>query len=651
MKKDNYLKYSKKRLYSYTQPISPKYMSKTCSNFTLKKYEMYVHKQLRLKYFNDQYYYGSIVVNDIIYNERRHLVAKFKDFLIVDDLSEFLKRYYKLNESLVRLPKYFDYYETYSRIFPNYTALPESKYIYKNINKKQKMIDLLQEREELEEEEKEQKKVRHRNVDSDNDLQVFSTEVCNSIAEDSSFAYSFFGVRNDHLNDSIEEINDLIKKITNYENYYLPKKKEKISTAILKQSLLSQKNNNNGTINNIYRSININIFNGVGNIPINKDKQKKRNSKNESDILISNYFPKTNRSEFNGSKIQRKIKVNMNSIDYSKKSINQGESNFFEEGCKTERLNSKQNTGITDPFILNTNLSKNSSKNEDSKRKNFGQLFLKNSISTLKVPFKSPRSNSRNLTNNNSKGQIRSGSNSKCNNDTKNSKKNNVINFNLKQKNSPFMFLNKNFMFNYNSTYKPVSTSRGKNTSRPSTNNIKTSSSTNRIVPSSKYNTKKSLFQVNVNNKASGRNVFLLNNMLSPRYLLTGGSQTSRVRSTSKNSTNTNQSSSNFHNTKYNKPRDIKTPSINFCHNKNKSTVLNINKNLPQTKPVNKIPHQVNLNQKKNIIKGIEIKGFNKALGILGTESPRVKTAGGHKKVQSSTYRGLKYYNQNDLLE
>ncbi len=33
--------------------------------------------------------------NDIVYNEKSHIVAVFKDYLIYDDTSEFLKRYFK----------------------------------------------------------------------------------------------------------------------------------------------------------------------------------------------------------------------------------------------------------------------------------------------------------------------------------------------------------------------------------------------------------------------------------------------------------------------------------------------------------------------------------------------------------------------------
>ena len=66
--------------------------------------------------------YDSNIIDNIIYNEKSHIVAEFKDRLIVDDNGEFLKRYYRLDESEIRLPKFYEYYELYSKIFPNYTA-------------------------------------------------------------------------------------------------------------------------------------------------------------------------------------------------------------------------------------------------------------------------------------------------------------------------------------------------------------------------------------------------------------------------------------------------------------------------------------------------------------------------------------------------
>ena len=87
-------------------------------------------------------FYNVKIVNDIIYNEATHIVAVFKDYLIYDDLSEFLKRFYDNGEAITRLPKICEFYERYSKVYPNYVALPaESKIMFKNIERKQKIID------------------------------------------------------------------------------------------------------------------------------------------------------------------------------------------------------------------------------------------------------------------------------------------------------------------------------------------------------------------------------------------------------------------------------------------------------------------------------------------------------------------------------
>lgn len=101
-----------------------------------------VREALDKKYLTSQDYYNSKIVSDIMYNENRHIVSVFKDYLIFDDFSEYLKRYYRDHEAFDRLPKVFEFYEKYSKVFPNYVALPaESKYMFKNIERKQKLID------------------------------------------------------------------------------------------------------------------------------------------------------------------------------------------------------------------------------------------------------------------------------------------------------------------------------------------------------------------------------------------------------------------------------------------------------------------------------------------------------------------------------
>lgn len=82
-------------------------------------------------------FYNVKVINDIIYNERTHVVSVFKDYLILDDISEFLYAFEKPS----KLPRIFRFYEKYSKVFPNYVTIPENKYMFKNIERKQWMID------------------------------------------------------------------------------------------------------------------------------------------------------------------------------------------------------------------------------------------------------------------------------------------------------------------------------------------------------------------------------------------------------------------------------------------------------------------------------------------------------------------------------
>lgn len=102
---------------------------------------VHVKKILHEKYLTGMDYYNVKVVNDIIYNDDTHLVSMFKDYLIFDDISEFLKRDYDTGESHVRLRKIFSFYDQFSKVFPNYIVLTESKYMFKNIERKQLAID------------------------------------------------------------------------------------------------------------------------------------------------------------------------------------------------------------------------------------------------------------------------------------------------------------------------------------------------------------------------------------------------------------------------------------------------------------------------------------------------------------------------------
>ena len=131
-----------------------------------------------IKRYNKPLSYHDVkMINDILYNEKTRYVEAFKEYLIYEDYNEFLKRFYKSYEISIKLPKILIFYEKYSKIYANYTVIPESKYMYKNIKRKQKMIDQMQNNDinsEFEEDEES-------NEDISNT--VFSSRVINSICK------------------------------------------------------------------------------------------------------------------------------------------------------------------------------------------------------------------------------------------------------------------------------------------------------------------------------------------------------------------------------------------------------------------------------------------------------------------------------------
>ena len=112
-------------------------IEKRANQLLYKNYKKYFHKKYEIQ-----------IIENVMCNDPCHFVAVFKDYLIADDHSEYLRRMYKKHESTQRLLKLFSYYQETSVIFPNYTPLIESKYLYNNVIRKQRVIDEQQNLEE-----------------------------------------------------------------------------------------------------------------------------------------------------------------------------------------------------------------------------------------------------------------------------------------------------------------------------------------------------------------------------------------------------------------------------------------------------------------------------------------------------------------------
>ena len=291
---------------------SQQILTKKDAKESFEKLENKIFKLLHKKYSIQSNFYGKIIINNIIYNEKTHIVAKFKDYLVLDDLSEFLKRFYKKKESFTRLTLYFEYYNIYSKIFPNYTVLKESRYIYKNIHKKQKILDLQQEEEVSEEKEKNKEKIKkHQRKKNKNEINtIFNNDVYNSIIRQSQDLYmQLFGIeKNDKNNqDSFTYscIKDIVELIDQYDyetkiqfnyksNLIIPKIYNKINSKIkIKKENNSSLTTKQSTFNSSTVPQKINNF---GKFQINKGQiiiglKKIKNEKKSitsNSLLISN---------------------------------------------------------------------------------------------------------------------------------------------------------------------------------------------------------------------------------------------------------------------------------------------------------------------------------------------------------------------------
>ena len=134
------------------------------------------YTKLYKKYSSGDFSYHKILANNLVFNDTCRIVARFKDYLILDDNTEFLRRFYDSEECNPRLNRILIFYETYSKIFPNYMILKESKYLYRNIRKKQKMIDAVN---EIKREEEENRKKMKQKSDKNNNFknELFTKKV------------------------------------------------------------------------------------------------------------------------------------------------------------------------------------------------------------------------------------------------------------------------------------------------------------------------------------------------------------------------------------------------------------------------------------------------------------------------------------------
>ena len=199
--------------------------------------------KLRNKYNVKKNFYNVKKINELIFDVTSKYTAKFKEYLLMEDENDFLRRFYNKKELKKKLKGILYFYEKYSKIFPNYIIIQESKYLYKNIKKKQKMIDNLQEIKEADE-----KKAKNKKKFNEINDTVFTQGAINSICNqtDSFYKLNLKNIieldNNNILDKTMKDFEKIINNIEHYENKQ--KDNSNNNSSIKNYFIINQKNPN-----------------------------------------------------------------------------------------------------------------------------------------------------------------------------------------------------------------------------------------------------------------------------------------------------------------------------------------------------------------------------------------------------------------------
>lgn len=265
-----------------------------------------INTKLNLKYNSKKNTWNIRIIDDIIYNEKSHIVSVFKDYLIYDDNSEFMKRYYYSHESRPRLPKIIEYYINNTRMDPNYSIINGSRIVMKGIKKKEKLAeagkDIKNERDESKKKDKHEKLFTDQlkqSIDKINPL--YSTSYISFLSQ-SRFNYDEESIFNTH-NKNNKYINTNYGKINKRKEIEIVHDMSATSLYSIYDSLKGVLKNE-GKIESTNYNINLNInFNSITD-------SSKENTFKKAFQSITKSKINTSTSKANISNIKKIIEVN-----------------------------------------------------------------------------------------------------------------------------------------------------------------------------------------------------------------------------------------------------------------------------------------------------------------------------------------------------
>ena len=259
----------------------------------IKEIEKSINERFHKKYFIDPKDYNKIKIENILCNNKTKLVSQFKEQLIIGDIFEFLSKYYLSKESIALLHKCILFYEKNYFFYPSYRGLPESTYLYKNINNKQRILDA-----QLKNFIKNNK-----NIINGGNINIFDHSVYDSILKCSSFSELDLKKDKEKL-DSIADINNLIKEMEknndiNINNKNITKQNKCINSLEKNDNIFNKLDSKNKT--NFYYNKFRNQF--INNINYNKTLENIRVNQNKKNDFSNIYIKANIKQKFSKKKI------------------------------------------------------------------------------------------------------------------------------------------------------------------------------------------------------------------------------------------------------------------------------------------------------------------------------------------------------------
>lgn len=325
--------------------------------------EKKVYKNFKNMYVDDNYY-NIQKIDEIINNEKSHLVAEFKDFLVKGDTAEFLLESYNYEEINLLYPQILEYYNENLFIFPNYVTLPESKYIYINIQKKQKIIDI---QEEIQDNENSKAEENNKTVFTGNEIESLLNQT------DTSGIKQYFGIsetnteNNNGIDKNEQQILKLIDNINDIEKKNITNHHYKSNTVYLKNNNISKfmKIDNNNNNDKIFYKVNQYKFKGI-NRNNNNYKERSKNNSKAYNSEIKNEEKKLSNKRNNLSQPNLKSQ-NTNNKSLNNVKINSINNNFKEKSKKIKNKIIRKDTNESIKLINKKRIMENIyNKNNDN---------------------------------------------------------------------------------------------------------------------------------------------------------------------------------------------------------------------------------------------------------------------------------------------